>query len=520
MTLPLQSTRDSSPAALNQRIDEVLNRQPMVGLAVGVVQRGSLEFFRAHGFANLEKQQPITEDTIFRIGSLTKTFTAIAIMQLREEGRLDLDAPANDYLRAFKLVPREAGFRPATVRHLLTHTAGIREMLHLSGLLKMSRVLGEALPPGQRVPSLAEYYRGGLRIDTEPGTSWMYTNHGFATLGQILEDVTGEPLERRFRERIFQPLGMVDTALVRSDRIKAHLATGYELHSHGADPVDCQLTTPGAGGIYSSPRDMARYLAALLNGGANQSGSVLRPETLELMYQPHYQPDPRVPGMGLAFFRADLGGHLGIEHDGIVPGFDSQIYLAPHDGVGVMAFATGASGAMHWLVPETGGILRQLLSLPEEGFRDDVPQHPEVLGELCGVYQFPGARTDPAKLAIGMGLQVFVRRGRLTARALSPIPAVFRGFELHPDDPDDPYVFRVKFPVFAGSTRAVFSRGAGDRIDALHLEAPMSFRRDTEALRDDDAHCSWADTARSRYRRPFWAGRPRHQSRAKRRTGE
>jgi CubicO group peptidase (beta-lactamase class C family) len=477
MAIPLQATRGDERAALNQRIDEILNRQPMVGLALGVVHGDSLEFFRGHGFANLEREEAITEDTIFRVGSLTKTFTAIAVMQLWEEGRLELDAPANDYLRAYKLVPRKSGFRPATVRQLLTHTAGIREMLHLSGLLKINRVLGEALTAGHRVPSLAEYYGGALRIDNEPGTCWLYTNHGFATLGQVVEDVSGQSLARRFRERIFEPLGMVDTDLIRSDRVKAHLATGYELRSRGAEPVDCELTTPGAGGIYSSPRDMARYLAALLKGGANHSGSVLKPETLELMFAPHYQPDPRVPGMGLGFFRADLGGHLGIEHDGIVPGFDSQLYLAPRDGLGVVAFATGARGAMHWLGPATGGILRQLLSLPEQGFRDDIPQHPEVWHELCGVYQLPGVRTDPGNLAIGLGLQLRVRRGRLIARALSPIPAMFRGFELHPDDPVDPYTFRIKFPVFAGETRAVFSRGAGGGIDALHLGSTMSFRK-------------------------------------------
>jgi CubicO group peptidase (beta-lactamase class C family) len=466
---------------LQATVAKVLDRWPSAGVAVGVVRDGSLEWLFGHGVADIQSKEPVTQDTVFRIGSLTKTFTAIAVMQLWEEGRVDLDTPANDYLRAYKLVPRKPGFRPATVRHRLTHTAGIREMLHLSGLLKMNRVLGEALPRGQTVPSLAEYYGGALRIDLDPGTSWMYTNHGFATLGQIVEDLTGEPLERRFRERIFEPLGMVSTDLVRSDRIKARLATGYELHSRRAVPVDCELTTPGAGGIYSSPRDMARYVAALLNGGTNDGGSVLKPGTLELMYQPHYQPDPRISGMGLAFFRADLDGHLGIEHEGIVPGFDSQLYLAPHDGVGVMAFATGAKGAMHWLVPETAGILRQLLSLPEEGFREDVPQHPETWNELCGIYQLPAARTDPAKLAIGLGLQVFVRRGALTARALSPIPAVFRGFELHPDDPDDPYVFRVKFPAFAGNARAAFSRGASGRIDALHLEGPMSFRRRANA---------------------------------------
>lgn len=464
---------------LKTAVDEIRNRWPTVGLALGIVRGGQLEAFHAEGFADIASARPITEDTVFRIGSLTKTFTGIAVMQLWEQGRVDLDAPANRYLRAFELVPARPDFRPASVRHLLTHTAGIREMLHLRGLLQMTRVLGEAIPAGQRVPGLAEYYRGGLRVDLDPGTSWMYTNHGFATLGQIVEDVTGEPLDRYFREHIFEPLGMDSTDLVRSERVRARLATGYELLSHGARPVDCELITAGAGGIYSSPRDMARYLTALLAGGANEHGSVLGPETVATMYAPQYRPDPRLPGMGLAFWRADLGGHPAIEHSGIVPGFDSQIYLAPDDRVGVMAFANGAKQGMFWLVPETESVLRRLLDVPENAIRGDVPQHPETWGELCGTYRLLAARTDAAKLGMGLGAQVLVRQGRLTVRVLSPIPALYRGSELHPDDPADPYTFRTELPLFAGGTcRAVFSRDAEGRVAGFHLDsAPMSFQK-------------------------------------------
>ena len=475
---------------LKAALDETRNRWPTVGLAFGIVRSGQLEAFHAEGLADIASRAPINEDTIFRIGSLTKTFTAIAVMQLWEQGRIDLDAPANRYLRAFELVPARPGFRPATVRHLLTHTAGIREMLHMRGLLQMRRVLGEAIPAGRRVQGLAEYYRGGLRIDLDPGSGWMYTNHGFATLGQIVEDVTGEPLDRYFRDHIFEPMGMDSTDLVRSERVKARLATGYELLSHGAQPVDCELITAGAGGIYSSPRDMARYVAALLGGGANEHGSVLQPETIAVMYEAHYQPDPRIPGMGLAFWRAELAGHPTVEHSGIVPGFDSQIHLAPNDGVGVMAFANGAKQGMFWLVPEAARVLRLVLDVPEDNVRRDVPHHPEIWGELCGNYRLLAARTDAAKLSTGLGAQVMVRRGRLTFRVLSPIPALYRGSELHPDDPEDPYVFRIDFPLFGGGTsRAVFSRDSAGRVDGLHLDiAPISFRR----RRRQNSRRSWA----------------------------
>src|SRR5581483_8152595 len=99
---------------MTARVNEILNRWPTVGLAVGVVRDGRLAFFHGHGLADIESNTSITEDTSFRIASITKTFTAIAVMQLWEQGIIDLDAPANDYLRTYKLVPAKATFRPAT----------------------------------------------------------------------------------------------------------------------------------------------------------------------------------------------------------------------------------------------------------------------------------------------------------------------------------------------------------------------------------------------------------------------
>jgi CubicO group peptidase (beta-lactamase class C family) len=101
------------------------------------------------------------------------------------------------------------------------------------------------------------------------------------------------------------------------------------LKSRVNEILNRQWVTAAASSIYSTPRDMARYVAALLGGGSGEHGSILNPETLVTMFEPHYQPDPRIPGVGLAFFRDDLGGHLAIEHQGILPGFNSQIYLAP-----------------------------------------------------------------------------------------------------------------------------------------------------------------------------------------------
>jgi CubicO group peptidase (beta-lactamase class C family) len=470
---------DVDELQMKARVSEILNRWPTVGLAVGVIRNGRLEFFHGHGVADIPSKAPITEDTVFRIASITKTFTAIAVMQLWEQGSLDLDAPANDYLCAYRLIPAKASFPPATLRHLLTHTAGVPEELHASDVFRSD--FGESFELGQPLPTLAEYYRGGLRLAAEPGVRFIYTDHGFATLGQIVEDVSGKPFDRYLREHIFAPLGMSDTDLLRSELVEQRLATGYDLRSNGAHAVtEREWVTAGASSIYSTPRDMARYVAALLGGGGNEHGSVLKPTTLASMFEPHYQPDPRVPGIGLAFFRFILGGHLAIEHGGILPGFNSQIFAAPDDGVGVMAFTNGARLAMLWLPTEVAGLLKHLLGAPDEVIRTDVPQHPEIWGDLCGWYRLSAGLTDArARLTTGVGVEVFVRRGRLTLRGLSPVPALLRGFPLYPDDDKDPFVFRIDLSEFGiGTARAVFSRDPEGGAMRLHLDLmPLSLQK-------------------------------------------
>jgi CubicO group peptidase (beta-lactamase class C family) len=464
---------------LKTTVGAIMNRHPAVGLAMGIVRDGRLVAFHGGGLADVHSHTQVTEDTFFRIASVTKTFTAIAVMQLVERGLLELDRPANDYLRAFQLVPARASFGQPTLRHLLTHTAAIREALHLTDLLRF-RDMGSTIKVGRHIPSLAELYRGGLRFDSEPGSRFMYTNHGFGALGEVVEEVSGQPLPLYFREHLFKPLGMDDSSLLLSDVPRSRFATAYELRSRGPERIDDYEVVPAAaGGVNTTPRDMARYLAALLGGGSNDNGSVLQPSTLRMMFEPQFQPDPRVPGMGLGFFRADLGGHLAVEHDGILPGFDAQICVAPDDGVAVMAFANGARGGMHWLASEGDAVLRSLIGVPVEAIRADVPPHPEIWPELCGWYQFSASPSDPGKLALGPGVEVFVRAGRLRIRALSIIPALYRGFELHPDDEGDPYAFRIAFPWFGvGTGRVVFTRKPGAGVTAVHTSfGPLTFEK-------------------------------------------
>ena len=418
---------------LGARIAGIAHRWPCVGLAVGLVRDGSPAMVFRHGLADIASHTPVTDETVFRIGSITKTMTAVAVMQLYERGLIDLDAPAGAYLRAY---------RP--------------------------------------VPSPAAYYRGRLPIHADPGSRFMYTNHGFVTLGQIVADVSGMPLEEYLRDNVFDPLGMEQTDLVRSERVRHRPATGYELRRRGAVPVpDYNLITAGAGGVYSTPRDMRRYLAALLGGGTNRYGSILTPAGLAAMFAPQYRPDPRIPGIGLSFFRVDLDGWLAVEHDGVLPGFDTQILLVPDAGCGVVALANGARRRMHWLAPEAADLLRCLLAVPAPVVRTEIPQRPEVWATLCGRYRLSAYWTDPARFVIGAGVEVFVRRGRLMMRFLSPIPALCRGFPLLPDDVADPYVFRTDLPSPGpGTGRVVFAGAPGADATTLYLDfGPLALTR-------------------------------------------
>jgi CubicO group peptidase (beta-lactamase class C family) len=356
---------------LKVTVAQVLDRWPCAGLAVAVVDGGGLAWFHGHGLADVAAKMPVSEETVFRIGSITKTFTAIAVMQLWEQGLVGLDAPANDYLHSFRLVPVRSELRPPTVRHLLTHTAGVGYWRRLSDLLQPG--VGSGARAGRSgAQPLADYYRRGLPVEVEPGTKWVYSNHGFAALGQIVEDVSGQPLDRYLRDRIFDPLGMEHTDLIRSERVRPYLATGYVLRSRGLKPVaDREVPTPGGGGMYSSTTDIARYVAALLRMGAGEYGPVLRPETVANMFRPHFQPDPRVPGMGLAFELGQEGDHKTVGKRGIVSGFHSAIALAPEEGIGVIVFSnTGRLDGRGAPEPLAPALLRRLLGLPLEA----VPQ--------------------------------------------------------------------------------------------------------------------------------------------------
>ncbi|WP_344063444.1 serine hydrolase domain-containing protein, partial [Terrabacter lapilli] len=313
-----------------------------------------------------------------------------------------------------------------------------------------------------------------------------YQRGGRVHLGQLVEDVSGQALREYLRDRVLDPLGMQHTDLTRSDRVSPGLATGYVLRRRGLVPARVrEVPTPGGGGLYSTAADLACYLRCLLEGGSGPRGRILDPETVAQLFTPHYQPDPRLPGMGLGFDLAAEDGRRVAAKDGVVSGFLSAMALAPSAGTGVLALAnTGGLSGRGAPVEVVGAVLRELLDLPEDPIRHDITPRPDVWAELCGWYApTPGMVTNLfTRTLMGAGAEVVVEDRRLVLKPLTPVPALRRGMVLHPDDPKDPYAFRVDFSSLGmGTLPVVFATtDDGGRVGRLWLDL-MGFdkRRDT-----------------------------------------
>lgn len=419
-----------------------MNDHAAVGLGIGVVHDGAFVYGKGFGWADVSSRRPVTTDTIFRIGSTSKTLTAIGLMQLWEQGRFDLDDPVAEHLRSYRFI-QPKGSRPATIRDVMTHTSGAGEFNSLADIVGDLQTTGLGVPYGQRIPTLAEHYRKGVRADSPPGQKWAYANHAIATLGQLVEDLSGEPFADYMRDRVLDPLGMTGSDFLRNDRVRDRLAVGYHFKRGKFGTVrDQEIILAAAGSGFSSVDDMARYLVALTNGGANEHGSVLKPETLQLMMRSHWQVAPGVPfSMGLVFMRDDLDDHAILHHGGGWPGFKTMMRVVPAERLGVIVCSNGDD-----LSPLSiaDSLVRDLLGVPRQGeyFRRTlVREHPELWNELVGVYTPPRGLATNARVwgELGAQAEILVHQGHLAIRALwGPMRKPVR---LHAASNDDPLLF-------------------------------------------------------------------------------
>jgi CubicO group peptidase (beta-lactamase class C family) len=325
----------SDPDELTEFLDTFvpaqLEQEHIVGAAVAVVRDGELLAARGYGYADLERRTPVIPDqTLFATGSSGKLFTWAAVLQLAEQGRLDLDADVNTYLGS--LEPRvPATFpEPVTLRHLLSHTAGFD---NLAGIF--------AHRPEELVS--AELYMAGhmpARV-RPPGELAAYSNYGTSLAGVLVEEVTHTPIELYLEQRLFAPLGMGSTTLRQPlpAELAARAATGYTYTDGDFQVAPAHyVRIPAAGASYSTATDMARFLAALLQDGRLGEARIFQEATGRQLRQRLFAHDPRVSGMAYGIAEATLNGQRVLKHNGVIPtSFNSIVALLPEHGVGIYA---------------------------------------------------------------------------------------------------------------------------------------------------------------------------------------
>jgi len=265
--------------------------------------------------AELELGVPIAPDMVFRVGSVTKEFTAACILRLVEEGRLGLNDPVEKYLPDFP-----TGGRRVTIEQLLTHTSGIRSYTDMPGWFG-------ARMREDRSPREIEALFDGEPFDFEPGTQWHYDNSGYILLGEVLEKVTGKPYADLVSETIFRPLGMNDTRYGSDAPIVPRRVAGYQKTQNGmVNAPFLSMTEPySAGALVSTVDDLARWHRAL------DAGAVLKPESVRRMWSSVRLPDGRDTRYGFGWIIWSLDGHPVVEHGGRINGFDAANLRLPDE---------------------------------------------------------------------------------------------------------------------------------------------------------------------------------------------
>ena len=315
-----------NPAALEPReltafmdgfMSSNLGRFHAPGASVVVVKEGAVVFEKGYGFADLGLQSSFTPNTRFRAKSVSKTFTATAVMQLEEGGQVALDAPVTSYLHGFTLPGGNEP--PITLAELLTQTSGIGD--RALGTMTSDRIAAADLRGylQQRMPS---------RV-AAPGTVFSYADHGISLAGLTVEEVSGLPFAQYMQDKILEPLGMSRSAFDPPLEGQSDLAVGYQFvsGSYRPAPVGYFYVAPAVS-LVTTGADMGRFLIGML-GGAGDSLPILRPETVQLMEARHFALQPGGPGVAYGLYEWPEIGERVLVHGGLGHGFSNLLVLLP-----------------------------------------------------------------------------------------------------------------------------------------------------------------------------------------------
>ncbi|MGE5250582.1 MAG: serine hydrolase domain-containing protein [Bacteroidota bacterium] len=334
---PPPAAGPTDPAELEDFMDDffasAMQEYHIAGAAVAVVKDGRLFFAKGYGYADLADGLPVDpEKTMFRIGSNTKPFTWTAVMQLAEQGRVDLDADVNTYLD-FR-VPATFS-QPITLKHLMTHTSGFGE-----------RWIGSMVSDDSELISEREWLSSNMPARLfVPGTSVAYSNYNAMLAGYIVSRVSGQPYSRYIQEHILDPLGMSHStaAWTVPPGLLANLSGGYAYVDGTLQPFPVykgQLAAFPSGAVQASVTDMARFMIAHLDGGSYSDetiheGRILQESTVARMREVPYPIDPRLRGMTYAFADMSDNGVWVLGHQGYAPPMGSLMLLLPDQDMGI-----------------------------------------------------------------------------------------------------------------------------------------------------------------------------------------
>lgn len=329
---------DPDGAALEAFVDGFMSREMeenhVPGAVVSIVKDGNVALLKGYGYADLDRRIPADpRRSVFRLGSLAKTVTATAVMQLAEEGRLDLKEDIKRYVPELGLDYK--GGEPVTLHHLLTHTAGFCESVFAVGR-----------DPEEQMP-LADALRSYFpELCRKPGEQTAYSNQGMSLAGYIVEKAAGKPYPEVVQERIFEPLRMKHSGFrLQASDPELALSYAYSGGQYAALPYSYIHHLP-AGALLSTAEDMSRYMLAHLQLGRYGEGRILTEETVRKMHSTQYTLHKNMPGMAYGFYEGYRNGLRLIEHDGGIDGFESYMYLIPSQGTGIFIGTNSGGGAL------------------------------------------------------------------------------------------------------------------------------------------------------------------------------
>ncbi len=308
---------------LDALIPSQLRNRNIAGAVISVVKDGQLLFQKGYGYADVEEKKPVLPDeTLFRPGSISKLFTATAVMQLVEQGKLDLDRDVNDYVDF--AIPKTYQ-QPVTLRQLLTHTAGFEETL------KNLFVANE-----RDIKPLRTYLVNEMPARIfPPGKIPSYSNYGFTLAGYIVERVSGEKFERYIENHILKPLGMNHSTFDQPlpAQLAPQMSKGYLSASKKPRDFEWVQAAP-AGALTTTAADMTRFMLAFLQDGAVDGVSILKPETVRQMETRQFEFHPMLPGLGITFMEYLTDPVRIIGHGGDTVYFHSDMILVPDAHLG------------------------------------------------------------------------------------------------------------------------------------------------------------------------------------------